>query len=342
MAWVKQKEKVNLGEFEDINEDEIVEGLTEEELKQLNLAIDPENQYLPAYMRQEDQTDKVQTTPFDREKLLKHLEEQAKNDKEREEAVPFKKETRGKVFVKKERPKRDDPVPMLPDDLSDVLENATEEQLLELAGVLGIHSMLTSEQSHQAEREASDRFLKGSGLKKYTPDLTAINELDLEKAMKKLKNGDSSLTRLNLNNHKDVTPEILEEVAAEMKKSTTLKHLEMANTQMTDRIGRLFADALKKNKTLRSLNMESNFLSGEVLLEVVKVIADNTTLKELRLDNQVSIIGAKMEQLIVKAMEENKTLQKFSLSFDTQYPRIRAAEIMVRNNDSSMWLFLSQ
>lgn len=75
----------------------------------------------------------------------------------------------------------------------------------------------------------------GAKLKKT--DLTAVNELDLDKAMKKLRRNEPGLTKLNMNNHNDVTPEILEEIAELMKKNTHLKTLELANTQMTCLIG---------------------------------------------------------------------------------------------------------
>ena len=63
------------------------------------------------------------------------MEEQAKNEKERKDYVPYKKETRGKVWRPKEQPGRKEPEPMLPDDLSEVLDNATEEEMMELAGM---------------------------------------------------------------------------------------------------------------------------------------------------------------------------------------------------------------
>lgn len=62
------------------------------------------------------------------------MEEQAKNEKERDDYVPYKKETRGKVWRPKEKAAKKEPEPMLPDDLSEVLDNATEEEMLELAG----------------------------------------------------------------------------------------------------------------------------------------------------------------------------------------------------------------
>ena len=43
MSWVKQKKApVNLDDFEDIDEDALVEALSPEELADLNAAIDPE------------------------------------------------------------------------------------------------------------------------------------------------------------------------------------------------------------------------------------------------------------------------------------------------------------
>lgn len=85
-------------------------------------------------MRNAYATDKKPSGPFDRKKLLEHLEEQAKNEEEREDAVPYKKETRGKVYVPKEAPKQEEEVVDVPEEFGDILENATEEELLELAG----------------------------------------------------------------------------------------------------------------------------------------------------------------------------------------------------------------
>lgn len=346
MSWVKEKKApVNLDEFEDIDEDALVEALSPEELADLNAAIDPENALLPVSERQANQTDKQNTGPFNRQHLLDHLEEQAKNEKEREDYVPYKKEKRGKVWRPKDQPSRKDPEPMLPDDLSEVLDNATEEEMMELAAILGVHGMLTQNQSHWAEKTDAGKALRGSGLKKYKPgvvkaakvkkpDLTAVNELDLNKAMDQLKSNDPKLKNLNLNNHQEVTVGVLEDVAKALKSNTNLKHLQLANTQMTDKTAKLFADAVNKNKTLESINLESNFLTGEGIMAIMNVLETNTNLKAVRLTNQSAIIGSQVEQKIVNSLEKNKTLLSFGMSFDTQGPRIRAAELMVRNNDA--------
>lgn len=345
MSWVKSKkrEPVDLEEFKDLDEDSVLQTLTEEEIKELDEAIDPENLLLPIHLRNKDQTTKEPTGPFDRPHLLNHLQKQAEESDIGKDYVPYKKETRGRVWKPKERPKRDQ-APMLPDDLSDVLENASEEELLELAACLGIHSMLTQNQSHTVDDATTGKTLKGSGLKKYKPgivkatkikkpDLTAKNELNIEEAMGKLKGNDPKLDTLNLNNHADVTPEILEEVIKQLETNTNLQRLYLANTRMTDRVAKLLGAALSKNYTLKSLNMESNFLTGEGIMAIVRVIETNKTLKELKLSNQSAIVGCKVEREIVTSLAKNTTLLNFGMGFDTQGPRITCAEILVRNND---------
>ena len=75
--------------------------------------------------------------------------------------------------------------------------------------------------------------MKSTKYKKYT-DINAVNELDLEKAMRELEENDPSLVELNLNNHKDVTPEVLSTVARELKTNKNLKRLYLANCRMRD------------------------------------------------------------------------------------------------------------
>lgn len=70
-------------------------------------------------------------------------------------------------------------------------------------------------------------------VKQYV-DVNAVNELDINEAMQKLKSSDESLSELNLNNHKDLTEEILLDVIAHLKGNTILKKLYLANTQMKD------------------------------------------------------------------------------------------------------------
>lgn len=83
-------------------------------------------------------------------------------------------------------------------------------------------------------------IVKAAKIKKV--DLTAVNELELEKAMDQLKSNDPKLTNLNLNNHREVTTEVLEDVAKALKSNTNLKHLHLANTQMTDMTAKVLVE----------------------------------------------------------------------------------------------------
>ena len=75
---------------------------------------------------------------------MAYLKEEAESQPDLQDPhyVPFEKKTRGKVFKKKEKPKST--TPLLPDDLSDVLDAASEDDLLELAGKCLFFSIICS------------------------------------------------------------------------------------------------------------------------------------------------------------------------------------------------------
>lgn len=97
----------DLREYDDVDIDSLLTKLTTEELEELNNEVDPDvspreavfrrffsfsvfqNSLLPPSQRCRDQTNKDPTGPFNRQHLLKHLEETAKNEKDWDEPVPF-------------------------------------------------------------------------------------------------------------------------------------------------------------------------------------------------------------------------------------------------------------
>ncbi|XP_065660559.1 tropomodulin-1 isoform X2 [Hydra vulgaris] len=326
-------------------DDELLTGLSKEELDEFNRELnDPENELLPASQRAPDQTLLEPTGDFDREHLLTYLKEEALASENIEDFVPFEKKTRGRVWKAKEKKKS--PILLLPDDLSDVLDMASEDDLIELAAVLGIHGMLNQKQSEQMEADKAWDSLKGSGLKKYKggitkatktkqyTDINAINELDLDKALTRLTSFDETLTELNLNNHKDITVEKLTLIADNLKENKFLKTLLLANTQMTDSVCKLFAEALIVNKTLESINLESNYLTRDGVSELLKMLEVNKSLKELRLDNQSQMMGHQLETKICKVLAKNQTLLRFGFTFQSRGPRHIANKYLMRNNDA--------
>jgi tropomodulin len=128
-----------------------------------------QNSLLPPHARCKDQTEKKATGPYQRDKLLKYLEEQAKGEKDWEEVVPFAPGTkRGKVFEPKDQPDEGTegmssgkgemhmPIELDIDDeeeeeefnenddtvIEKALKNAPERDLVDLAGILGKSELL--------------------------------------------------------------------------------------------------------------------------------------------------------------------------------------------------------
>lgn len=120
-----------------------------------------DDKYLPAGERQPDQTQKAPTGPLKREKLLKYLEDKAKAEKDWDEKVPYEKKTRGRVWTKKELAAAagsgteaaggDDEISIeLDEEFEEALKEATEKDWVDLAAILGFHSMLNQAQYHAA------------------------------------------------------------------------------------------------------------------------------------------------------------------------------------------------
>ncbi|TUJ07332.1 Tropomodulin-2 [Bagarius yarrelli] len=202
--------------YKEIDEDEILNKLSEEELKQLESALeemDPENALLPAGLRQKDQTAKAATGPFDREKLLQYLEKEALECKDRDDYVPFTGEKKGKVWVPKQKPleatKED--VTTLDPELEEALSAVTDTELSDLAGerdrhlnrtILGVHTLVTSTQSYDgtASRDGYNNVIKGEKVKPVFDE--PPNPTNVEETLQRIKSDDPRLTEVNLNNIK--------------------------------------------------------------------------------------------------------------------------------------------
>ncbi|XP_070535862.1 tropomodulin-2-like [Ptychodera flava] len=336
----------DLTKYKDIDEDEILAKLTPEELEELEAEFDPDNSLLPPSERQKNQTNKEATGPFDRQHLLEYLERKAKDEKDREERVPYESgKKRGKVWKPKDEPKpvvQDDGDVILGEDWESALGNATEDELVELAAVLGLHSMLNQVQyeasiSNKKVSDIDEEAGKFAGVAKYAAakklPMEPPNDTDVDKSVQQAKDNDPALKDLNLNNIKNIPIPPLKELAASLKSNTNLEKLSMANTRLTDAVVLELAEALKENNTLKVLNLESNFISGAGIKALMDTVSKNTSLLELRLANQRAVLGNKVEMEIAKALEENKALLKFGLAFEQAGPRSRAHDAILRNNE---------
>ncbi|KAM4810031.1 tropomodulin-1 isoform 3-T3 [Rhinophrynus dorsalis] len=332
----------SLEKYRDVDEDELLNKLTEEELRALEgelEELDPDNQLLPAGLRQRDQTKKTPTGPFQRDALLGHLEKEAKEVKDREDLVPYTGEKRGKPYIPKK--KVVDPVlesVTLEPELEEALANASDAELCDIAAILGMHTLMSNQQYYEAL--ASSNIVNKEGLNsvikptqyKPVPD-EEPNSTDVDETLELVKSNDPDLEDINLNNIRNIPITTLKAYAEAMKDNTHVKRLSIVGTRSNDPVAYALADMLKVNKTLKSLNVESNFISGTGILSLIESLQYNTSLIELKIDNQSQPLGNKVEMEIASMLEKNSTLLKFGYHFTQQGPRLRASNAMMNNND---------
>ncbi|KAL2088776.1 hypothetical protein ACEWY4_015675 [Coilia grayii] len=330
--------KKDLEKYKEIDEDEILNKLSEEELKQLENALeemDPENALLPAGMRQKDQTAKQATGPFDRDRLLNYLEKEALEYKDREDFVPYTGERKGKAWVPKQKPMetRQEEATTLDPELEEALSSATDTELCDLAAILGVHTLVTSTQTYDgtSNKESYNNVIKGEKVKPVFDE--PPNPTNVEETLQRIKSDDASLTEVNLNNIKNIPIPTLKDFAKALERNTHVKKFSLAATRSNDPIAVAFSDMLRENKTLKSLNLESNFITSTGVQALVDALRDNDTLKEIKIDNQRQQLGATAEMEIAKMLEQNTSITKFGYHFTQQGPRSRAAAAITKNND---------
>ncbi|XP_015231127.1 PREDICTED: tropomodulin-3 [Cyprinodon variegatus] len=330
--------KKDLNKYKDIDEDEILSKLSEEELKQLETVleeVDPENALLPAGLRQKDQTNKTATGTFDRERLLKYLEKEAMEYKDRDDIVPFTGERKGKAFIPKQKPKESfqEVATTLDPELEEALSSATDTELCDLAAILGVHTLVTSNQTYDGtgSKEGYNDVIKGEKMNPVFDE--PPNPTNVEETLQRIKNNDSSLTEVNLNNIKNIPIPTLKDFAKAMENNTHVTKFSLAATRSNDPVAVAFSDMLRENKTLRSLNLESNFITGAGVQALVDALLDNDTITEIKIDNQRQQLGTTTEMEIAKMLEKNNCIVKFGYQFTQQGPRARAAAAITKNND---------
>lgn len=335
----------DLSEYDSIPVDEILAKLSPQELEQLSNEVDPDDTLLPPSQRCKDQTSKDPTGPLNRRQLIQYLTKYAIEQEDWPENKRFEPGVKkGRVFVPKIRSQDSkDEIPImldLDDDSSKALNSATESDLVDLAGILGLHSMLNQDQYYASITNKSQRLgdkfesiVKSTPLKpsKIEPD----NTTDPIQTTELLARNDPSLEEVNLNNIKHITRDTFKKLFESLKTNTHLKTLSLCNVGLTDGPTSKLVDALKTNKTLRTINLESNFLSGSMIRSLIEALLEQQTILEFRACNQrPQILGNRIEMDITKLVEKNDSLLRLGLNFDVPDARMRVAKHLQDNNDS--------
>uniref|UniRef100_A0A8C5MZQ1 Tropomodulin n=1 Tax=Leptobrachium leishanense TaxID=445787 RepID=A0A8C5MZQ1_9ANUR len=338
----------DIDKYRDIDEDELLGNLSEADLKQLENVLedlDPDNALLPAGFRQKDQTLKIASGPFDRERLLEYLEKDALSQKDRDDYVPFTGERKGKAFVPKQNPmdfRTDDKISLDP-ELEEALTSATDTELCDLAAILGMHNLLPNNaigSSNGYDSQGFPNLVKAEPIRPVFDE--PPNPTNVEETLKRIQNNDPRLVEVNLNNIKNIPIPILKEFAKALESNRNVKSFSLAATRSNDPVAAVFADMLKVNRTLRSLNIESNFVTGVGILALVEALKENDTLQEIKIDNQRQQLGTGVEVEIARLLEENTSILKFGYHFTQQGPRARAGNAITKNNDLGRMVAVTQ
>lgn len=336
---------IDMKKYEDMDVDQLLAQLSPEEIQMLAKEVDPDDSLLPPSQRCSYECAKEPTGPLNRKRLIEHINKQALETPDRPENKPYVPGTvRGKKWVPPQntnnQKNEDEKIKIDLDDEYDVaLKSATQDEIIDLAAILGFHSMMNQEQYHasltnkgQPKGLGWDGITKATQPKAFPPE--PPNSTDLDESIRRVKEDDHTLIDLNWNNIKNISDEKFEQLFAALPDNTHLETLSLSNTGLTDRIAVKLADALEKNNTLKVVNVETNFISPIVIVRLIKSLLKQRVIEEFRASNQRSqVLGNKIEMEITKLIEANPTILRLGLHLEYNDARHRISMHLQRNLD---------
>ncbi|XP_076656516.1 tropomodulin isoform X4 [Halictus rubicundus] len=336
----------DLSEYDDVDVDDLLAQLTPEEINMLAKEVDPDDSFMPPSQRCSYECDKSPTGPLNRKKLIEHINKQALETPDIPELKPFVPGViRGKKWIPppqetvKEKEADEQIAIDLGEEYEQALSNATQEEIIDLAAILGFHSMMNQDQYHASLLNSGqpvglgwDGVTKASQPKPYPMD--PPNDTDVDATIKQVREDDASLTELNWNNIKNISDEKFIQLFEGLEMNTHLESLSLTNVGVTDKTAQRLAEALEKNSTLRVLNVETNFISPSVIVRLIRGLLKTKSIEEFRCSNQRSqVLGNKIEMEITQLVEQNPTLLRLGLHLEFNDARHRVAAHLQRNID---------
>ncbi|XP_070143145.1 tropomodulin isoform X4 [Drosophila kikkawai] len=337
----------DLSEYDDVDVESLLAQLSPEEITILAKEVDPDDNFLPPDQRCGYECTKEATGPLNRKQLIEHINKQAIETPDEPEFEPFVQgKVRGKKWVPPPRDAREiEAEEQIAIDMGEeyehALNDATQEEIIDLAAILGFHSMMNQDQYHASLLNKGQPVGLGwDGITKSTQQklfpMDPPNSTDVEESIKRVKDDDSKLIDLNLNNIKNISDEKLEQLFAALPQNEHLEVLSLTNVGLTDKTALLLAEAIEKSKTLRVLNVETNFISPPVIVKLVQALLKCHTIEEFRASNQRSaVLGNKIEMEITDLVEKNSSLLRLGLHLEFNDARHRVAAHLQRNIDRS-------
>ncbi|XP_014211459.1 tropomodulin isoform X2 [Copidosoma floridanum] len=336
----------DLSEYDDVDVDELLAQLTPDEINILAKEVDPDDSFMPPSQRCSYECSKSPTGPLNRKKLIEHINKQALETPDIPELKPYVPGTvRGKKWVPpmrenlKEKEADEQIAIDLGDEYEQALSNATEDEIIDLAAILGFHSMMNQEQYHASLLNSGqpvglgwDGVTKASQPKVYPMD--PPNDTDIDETIKRTREDDHTLVDLNWNNIKNISDEKFIQLFEALEGNSHLETLSLTNVGLTDKTALRLSETLEKNSTVRVLNVETNFISPPVIVKLVRALLKTKSVEEFRCSNQRSqVLGNKIEMEITHLVEQNPSLLRLGLHLEFNDARHRVAAHLQRNID---------
>ena len=228
----------------------------------------------------------------------------------------------------------------LGDEIEMALNDASTQDMIDLAGIMGLHSLINQEQYHAAVSNKGDReedkvgwdgVTRATPLKYFPPE--EPNPTNPDEVLEKIVAQDETLKEVNLNNV-PVSEKTFLEIFSALKDNKVLSSLSLANTSLTDWAACNLAHTLEENDTIEKLNLESNNVTPQTLSKLFEAINVQESVTELKALNQAAqCLGNRVEMAITKSIENNKTLLKVGLQFEFNDCRNRVAVHLQKNLD---------
>ncbi|KAJ8919083.1 hypothetical protein NQ315_012068, partial [Exocentrus adspersus] len=336
----------DLSVYDDVDVDELLNKLTAEEISALAKEVDPDDNFLPPSQRNSYECEKDPTGPLNRKQLIEHINKEALETPDKPELKPFVAGTvRGKKWIPPPPPVReqeaDEQIAVdLGDEYEQALSTATQEEIIDLAAILGFHSMMNQDQYHASLLNKGqpvglgwDGITKASKQKIFPID--PPNMTDTDETIKKVQNDESKFIDLNWNNIKNISDEKFQNLFEALENNTHLETLSLANSGLSDRHIEKLAQAIENNDTLKVVNVETNFISPTGVVRLLKALLKKKSVEEFRAANQRSqVLGNKIEMEITQLIEKNPTILRLGLHLEYNDARHRIATHLQRNIDT--------
>uniref|UniRef100_A0A0A9W7G3 Tropomodulin n=2 Tax=Lygus hesperus TaxID=30085 RepID=A0A0A9W7G3_LYGHE len=334
-----------LEEYEEMDVDQLLSQLTAEEISMLVKEVDPDDSLLPPSQRCSYECAKSPTGPLDRKKLIEHINKQAMETPDQPELKPYVPGTvRGKKWIpppppQKQRDAEEQIAIDLGDEYDTALSGASQEEIIDLAAILGFHSMMNQDQYHASLLNKGqpvglgwDGITKATQPKAYPQE--PPNDTDVDKTLQQVKDDDHELLTLNWNNIRNISDEKYNDLFMALRENTHLETLSLTNVGLVDRHALKLIEAVEKNSTLKVLNVETNFLSPQIVLRLIKAMLVTKSLEEFRGANQrCQVLGNKIEMEITNLIEQNPTILRLGLHLEYNDARQRVSNHLQRNID---------